>query len=82
MTGMVNQESSSTYIHKISNLSYSIILFVGLIANCGFWGLETFGYVDAINLASNTVTTILLSVAVGGFVGVVFDFVPFTIKSD
>jgi len=80
MAGMVNQESTSTYLHKISNLSYSVILFVGLIANCGFWGLDTFGYVDAINLASNTVTTILISMGVGGFVGVVFNFVPFTIK--
>jgi len=53
---------------------------LGLIALCGFWGLDTFAYVDSVNLLSTSVTTLLLSIGVGGFVGVVFDFIPFTIK--
>jgi hypothetical protein len=77
---MAGEETHSTYIHKLAKLSYPIILTMGLVAICGYWGLDTFAYVDAINLATNTVSTLLISIPVGGFLGVVFDFAPFLLR--
>jgi hypothetical protein len=77
---MSQDETNTTIIHKLSRLTYSIILCLGMIMACGFWGLNSFSYVDGLNLLQSSVTYILLSIGVGGPLGVVFDIIPFTIS--
>ncbi len=73
----MQEEIKNTYIHKLANLTYGIIFSIGLIALAGYWGLDTFGYVDGLNLLSTTVTTIFISLALGGLLSVTFNFIPF-----
>lgn len=40
----------------------------------GFWALNTFPYISGMYLLGTTVTTMLISVAVGLFVGILLDF--------
>jgi hypothetical protein len=79
LSSMASQEMRVTSIHRLSKLTYSIILWIGLITSCGFWGLNTFAYVDGINLLQSSLTYLLISTAVGGALGVIFDFTPFTL---
>lgn len=81
LSSMVDDQIRNTSVHRLSKLTYSIILWIGLIVSCGFWGLNTFPYVDGLNLLSSSVTYLLISLAVGGSLGIIFDITPFTIAS-
>lgn len=80
LPNMAHEEVSNTYVHKLSKLTYPIILWMGLVTACGFWGLDTFAYVDALNLIQASISYILISLAVGIPVGVAFDFTPFALS--
>lgn len=81
LSSMADDQIRITSVHRVSKLTYSIILWIGLIVSSGFWGLNTFAYVDGLNLVSSSLTYLLISLAVGGTLGVIFDITPFTIAS-
>lgn len=76
---MAQDEINKTKIHKLSNLTYGIILCIGMVIACGFWGLNFFPYVDGMNLLQYSLTYLLISIAVGGPLAVIFDITPFTL---
>jgi hypothetical protein len=46
----------------------------------GFWGLDTFPYASGVNLLNTLVPSMIISVAVGLCVGIVFDLRTFKLK--
>lgn len=39
LDGMVSSERHKSYVHKLSSLTYGVILGLGLVGVAGFWGL-------------------------------------------
>jgi|688.fasta_scaffold2506646_1 hypothetical protein len=68
-------------VHRLSRLTYGIILSIGMVTASGFWGINTFLYVDGINLLQSSLTYLLISIAVGGALGVSFDVASFVFGS-
>lgn len=64
-------------MHRLSRLTYGIILAIGLVTAGGFWGLNFFAYVDGINLLQSSLSFLLVAIAVGGPLAVIFDLTPF-----
>jgi len=65
--GIFNPQPRVTLIHRFASLSYSIILFSGMIVASSFWCLFSFPYLDASYLQNSIIPNTIISVLVGGF---------------
>jgi hypothetical protein len=77
LPSLAQEEAYATRVHRLSSLTYGIILAIGLVTTGGFWGLNFFAYVDAISLLQSSLSYLLVAVAVGGPLAVIFDLTPF-----
>lgn len=71
---MIKHELHRSKVHNIAHYAYPIILYSGIVTLGGFWGLDTFPYVDGMNLVNNLVPSLALSVVLGLFIGILLDF--------
>lgn len=65
--GMFDSQERVTLIHRFASLSYSIILFSGLIVGSSFWCLFSFPYLDADYLQNSIIPNTIISTLVGAF---------------
>lgn len=70
LRGMFNPQSRKTMVHRFASLSYSIILFSGMIVSSSFWCLYSFPYLDGSFLWNSVIPNTIISVIVGGFMAV------------
>lgn len=74
LPGFVKEKNTRTVVHKLANLTYSIILISGIIVAASFWGLEALPYVSGPNLLYNLFPNLFLSIAVGTLLHLLFNF--------
>ncbi len=77
LPSLAHEDAYASRVHRLSRLTYGIILSIGLVTAAGFWGLNFFAYVDSTNLLESSISYLLISVAVGAPLAVIFDFTPF-----
>lgn len=65
-----------SYIHKLAEMSYGIIMGVGLVTVCGFWGLQNFMYVSGTSLLKGMIPNVLIAIPVGILLQLTFDLTP------
>lgn len=81
LNSLAQDDIYTSSVHRLSRLTYGIILSIGMVTASGFWGINTFLYIDGINLLQSSLTYLLISIAVGGALGVSFDVTPFVFGS-
>lgn len=80
LRGMFQREKHRSVLHKYGYYMYPVYLVVWMVVCSQYWSGGSFPYVSGGNILNMSVGSLLISGALGVFLGLLFDLRTLTIK--